>query len=363
MRATHPTRLLLRRAGIFGAALLLFAVAGIVLLWPGRSHPDLLITPAAGSLPLQAGSELTVLRTRPGRRPTNVGRGIALADGRIAVHAFRGIDLSELPTGGILLRADLAAMWQVANDDQRDAVRAAALSLARDALEALDDILGSPGFATRYRPLLNEIFADAIEVGWKDPETQAALASASRTAQQVGLSFLVDDLRPVLTDRAPAALWRTLSANLSSGFGFFSGGQVQTTPIEEALDSVMRDEAVVDGMGRAMRKIAGSPEVDTFARALARSATRALNRDPRLQRVLVDIFRDPAFTPQLRRIATSGVTLLDTAQSQIAGLGGSSEINALAAAVFRGLIRGDGEMVLVLTANGTGVAPAGKTGP
>ena len=356
MSATPPNLLLRRRAGIVGAVLLLFVAAGALLLWPSSERPDLVVAPEAGPPALSKGTEVSVLRVRPGRRPASVGRGLALEDGRIAVRAFRGIDVSDLPTGGLLLRADLVAMWQVATDVQRDAVRAAALSLASDAVAALDDILGSPAFAARYRPRLNEIFSDAIGTAWLDPETQAALASASRTAQQIGISFLVEDLRPVLMERAPSAVWRTLGANLSTGFGLFSGG-LETGPIAEALDEVMRDETVVDGLRRAMRQIAGSPEVDLFARALARSTARALNRDPRLQRVLVDVFRDPAFGPQLRSIASSGVTLLDTAQSQIAGLGGSREINALAAAVFRGLIRGQEELVLVLTADLPGGAP------
>lgn len=357
MSATTPERLLQRRAAIVGAVLLLFAAAAAVLVWPSGNRPDLVVAPEPGPATLSKGSEVAVLRIRSGRRPTSVGRGLALGDGRIEVHAFRGIDVSELPTSGVLLRADLAAMWQVANDAQRDAVRAAAISLASDSLAALDDILGSPAFVTRYRPLLNEIFSEAIGTAWLDPETQASLATASRTSQQIGLSFLVEDLRPVLMDRAPTAVWRTLGANLGSGFGLFSGGQLETAPIAEALDEVMRDETVVEGLKRATRRVAGSPEVETFARALARSTARALNRDPRLQRVLVDVFRDPAFSPQLRRIAASGVALLDTAQTQIAGLGGSREINALAATVFRGLIRGQEEVVLVLTADLPATAP------
>ncbi len=364
MRAIAPYRLMLRRAGIVGAALLLFAAAGILLLWPSGNRPDLVVAPQPGPLVLNRGAEVAVLRVRAGRRPASVGRGLALEDGRIAVRAFRGVDVSDLPTGGLVLRADLVAMWQVATDAQRDAVRAAALSLASETLAALDDILGSPTFASRYRPLLNEILSDAIGTAWLDPETQAALASASRTAQQIGISFLVEDLRPALMERAPTAVWKTLGANLSSGFGLFSGGQLATAPIEEALDEVMREEAVVDGLRRATRRVAGSPEVEAFARALARNTARALNRDPRLQRLLVDVFRDPALGPQLRRIASSGVALLDTAQSQIAGLGASREINALAAAVFRGLIRGEGELVLVLTADlGAPVQPVERASP
>lgn len=356
MSATSPDRLLQRRAAIVGAVLLLFVAAGAVLLWPSGTRPDLVVAPEPGPLTLSKGAEVAVLRIRSGRRPTSVGRGLALGDGRIEVHAFRGIDVAELPTSGLLLRADLAAMWQVASDAQRDAVRAAAISLASDSVTALDDILGSPAFVTRYRPLLNEIFSDAIGTAWLDPETQAALATASRTSQQIGLSFLVEDLRPVLMERAPAAVWRTLGANLSTGFGLFSSG-LETRPIAEALDEVMRDETVVEGLKRATRRIAGSPEVETFARALARSTARALNRDPQLQRVLVDVFRDPAFSPQLRRIAASGVALLDAAQTQIAGLGGSREMNALAATVFRGLIRGQEELVLVLTTDLPATAP------
>ena len=73
MSATSPDRLLQRRAAIVGAVLLLFVVAGAVLLWPSGSRPDLVVAPEPGSATLSKGTEVAVLRIRSGRRPTSVG--------------------------------------------------------------------------------------------------------------------------------------------------------------------------------------------------------------------------------------------------------------------------------------------------
>jgi hypothetical protein len=360
-----PSRQRLFRLSVF-VAMLAGALGGIAILFlpPIVLAPDLVLP--ARTVPgwVQPGAAMPALRAHPDRRPSTAGHARVLPDGTVAVWFYRGADGVEGARSGEILRTDLLALWEVAKPAQRDHVKSAALDLASEAIAAFDEIVASPDFVERYRPQFNAALTDAANAGWQSPDAQAALGQAAAVSQLAILEFLVDEVRPVLLDQSRSAIWQTLTSNMRNLFGLFSDGKMDLSPIEDALSRALADEKVAEGVRKAVRRIAGSPQVDAFARAFARATARAINQDRRVHELVVDVMRDPAFRPVLNRVGSAAARLLDTGQTEITGLGEAKQLNPLAGAVFRSVLRGEAEPVLILLpAEPEPGAPAGVKAP
>jgi NAD(P)H-dependent FMN reductase len=349
------------RSSVF-AAMLLGSIVGSALLFlpPVALSPDLVLGPETVPAWVRPGTSMPAMRAHAERRPSTAGRAQVLPDGRLAVWFYRGAAVAGAKLTGEILRTDLLALWEVSKQDQRDRVKAAALELASEAISAFDEIVASPEFVESYRPQFNAALTAAANAGWQNPETQAALGQAAAISQLAILEFMVDEVRPVLLDQARSAIWQTLTSNMRSMFGLLSDGKLDLSPIEEALSKALADDKVAEGVRRAVSRIAGSPQVDAFGRAFARATARAINQDRRVHELVVDVMRDPAFRPALNRVGAAAAHLLDVGQSEITGLGEAKQLNPLAGAVFRSVLRGEAEPVLILLPSEAGT-PSGKT--
>jgi len=67
-----------------------------------------------------------------------------------------------------------------------------------------------------------------------------------------------------------------------------------------------------------------------------------------MHELVVEVMRDPAFRPILNRVGSAAARLLDIGQSEITGLGEAKQLNPLAGAVFRSVLRGQAEPILIL---------------
>ncbi|SMH35461.1 hypothetical protein [Azospirillum agricola] len=331
----------------------LFTAAGLSALPLRGAPPSLFFTPAVPDpLPALSGG-IPVLTLRADR--TTIRSGYATREatdqpgGRLRVTLYDPYEpLLAQASEGVLFSADLRTLWMLATDEERTRLREGFTELAQSLRRSADAILHSPEFNADYRPALQEAARNAIEAAWRSPRTRAAYDEMMRGAEPVLRDTALREIRPILLRRVDGLIWDTVQANIGTVLDVFNARPWNTAPIEQALEGALRDIRDQGVMERMVASIFETRQTKAFLQVFAGTTMDMLAADRTVENTLVRLATDPRMTAYLTPMAQPANALSLAAPRILFGVRDGSDLNAMAAYTFNGLIAGRPGPVVIL---------------
>lgn len=327
----------------------LFTAAGLSALPLRGAPPNLSFTPVEPDGLSALFGSLPVLTLRADRTTIRSGYAQRDADGRIRVTLYDPYEpLLAEASEGVLFSADLRALWMLATDEERTRLRGGFTALAQSLRQSADAILHSPEFNADYRPVLQEAARNAIEAAWKSPVTRAAYDEMMRGAEPVLRDTATREIRPILLRRVDGLIWDIVQANIGTVLDVFNSRPWNTGPLEQALEAALRDIRDQGVMERMIGTIFETRQTKAFLQAFAGSTMDMLAADRRVEETLVRLVTDPRMAAYLTPMAQPANALSLMTPRILFGVRDGSDLNAMAAYTFNGLIAGRPGPVMIL---------------
>ena len=333
---------------------ILFLAAGWATL-PTRSAPPTwtyrLQDPITDAGAEPRGEAVPVFIMRQDRSTLRAGLAHPQADGRIDVMLFDPGDPTLIQgSEALLFNADLRVLWLLASDAERAELWRGLDALGRGLRDAVDAVMRSPEF-DEYRTVLKDIGRETIEAAWRDPGTKTAYDELVRSADPVLREAVGRDLKAIVLKRAEPMLWDMLSANVGTLLNVFHTQQWDFAPLEGALEAIQRDVRERGLVEKTAQRILDSWQAKAFLQTFAGNVVDAVGRDPRLKEVLGRLFTDARLGPYMAPLSRPAGELARMTPSVLFGVHPHSDLNAIAAYIFRGFITGrPGQLIIMMSA-------------
>ena len=328
---------------------ILFLSAGWTAL-PTRNAPSTLAYRLPDGDPAAGDEGMPVFVLRPDHSTLRAGVARMQTGGRIDVTLYDPSD-PELTqeSEGLLFNADLRVMWLLATDEERAALRRGIEKLGVGLRDAIDAVLRSPEFNDEYRSVLKDVGRQAIDTAWHHPGTKAAYDELVRSAEPVLREAIGRDLRGIVMKRAEPMVWDMLSANVGSVLKLFQDQPWNLTPVEQALEGIQRDVREQGLVEKTTQRILDSWQAKAFMQTFANNAMDAAVRDPRMRDAVHRLLTDQRLGAYLTPASQPANELARLAPQILFGVHPQSDLNALAAYIFRGFITGRPGQLVILT--------------
>jgi hypothetical protein len=272
-------------------------------------------------------------------------------DGVIRVEFYQQY-LPELATTSeaLLFQPGFAALWAAASDGSQKELLERAQAVQGQVGQTLERVMGSAAFNQEYRPILRSILSDAVTAAWDDDRSKAAFDALLETADPMLRDMLRDEAGKILEIRLERAFWEFIKTNWASPIYVITGDKIDYTPLSEAIQGVLRDPNLRDGLLQLGNQLLDTHESRILAERLAIGIVDALLRDHRVPDVAARLFWDARFRTQVQPLYEALVALAGALPRHLGGLGNENSLNPLAAHVFKAMtLNGATSLIVYVT--------------
>ena len=156
------------------------------------------------------------------------------------------------------------------------------------------------------------------------------------------------EIRPLLIRRFDGVVWDILQANLGTVLDVFNARPWNTAPLEQAFEGAMRDIREMGVIERMVANLFETRQTKAFLQIFAGNAMDVLVADRRVEDTIVRLATDPRMTAYLTPMGGPANELSLIGPRILLGVREGSDLNAMAAYTFNGLIAGRPGPVLIL---------------
>lgn len=336
--------LLLALAGLGGASVFPF-MTGIPAV-TGAYRP-------AGAVPggaLTPGATMMVYDVMSGPKTRRSGAATVRPDGALNLTRYDGHSAPKGKEEAVLMPANVRALWVLATDQDRDALHRALNDFAVALGDAARQALTSPEFEGEYRPALAAAVRRAGTAAWSSKPVQDALDDLIKVSRPAFNRLSADTLRPVMMERLQPAVWATVKDNTARLLDVFNGFQFDFGQMERAATAALSDPRVMRAAEEAAGVVAGTPQMRTLMERYAAETAYKLSKDRDLSALLGRMMSDGRLADYLTPLGDPALALARVAPRSLAQLDEHSDLNSMAADIFKGQARGQsGHLVVFMS--------------
>ncbi|HEV7369761.1 hypothetical protein, partial [Arenibaculum sp.] len=272
-------------------------------------------------------------------------------DGVVRIEFFRSTAAQAAgATEALLLEAGPGVLWLVTSDESRAELRTRIGDLQDEAGRSFEAVITSEIFTREYRPRLRAVLGDAVAAAWDDARSQIAFRDLLARSEPIVRDAVRAEIGDALRPRFEQALWDMARANWSNVFGALVGYRLDYTPFGEAVAASLRDPALRRSLMGLGDELLGTVEAQRFFERLVIGTVDALVRDPQATAVVGDLMQDPRLHAELQPLSAAVMDLLSALPRHLAGLGNESDLNPLAAQIFKSMmLKRRGRLILFVT--------------
>ncbi|NQW11371.1 MAG: hypothetical protein HQ481_16015 [Alphaproteobacteria bacterium] len=283
--------------------------------------------------------------------------GSALAVGRVILHGGERIEVSLFPdldsvaladSDVILMETNAQALWALVPPSSKAEVAVVLERVARSMRDRFVTIVRDPAFDTNYRERLQEIIEDAYTRLRRNPVLNIAGQSMTEIFGSEYSERLADALLPVVLPRMRQAAFEMLTPSWQGVSGFVTEGKIDFEPIGRAAVDILADETVQRVAVNNMFDVARDDRVWRLGVLLADAYVDALSSDPRLEKLVEDLFRDPAFRAEMQMLERESAAAMTAVFSRLIGRGANAKPDILAVRIIRYILLNRPRMVAVI---------------
>ncbi|WP_207461209.1 hypothetical protein [Azospirillum sp. SYSU D00513] len=343
-RNGHLGRLLECAASAGFAALILAAGLSVLPRTEGDEEVRYYRTPAAADEPIP------VFAMRPDRSVVRNAIATPGPDGVLRMTFFDGDAAGGFgATEPLLFDAGLTVLWMTASEESQDELRARFGALQDQGARSLEQVVTSRVFTEEYRPRLRAILTGAITTAWEAPLTQSALRALMERASPMVGQAVRTDIGDVLRPRFQQALWDMAAANWTN-VGVLVGYDLDYMPLNEAVAATMRDPKLQESFGKLGAALLETPEARRLCERVVIATASALARDARLPGLAEEMVHDVRLHEQIHPASDVLMDVVRALPKHLGGLGSESNLNPLAAQVFKALaLNRSGKVILFVS--------------
>ncbi|WP_448191840.1 hypothetical protein [Azospirillum sp. sgz301742] len=344
---------------MFGRTAAVIASAGLAILFlaagwatlPTRNAPPTWTYRLQDPVADPKGEAVPVFIMRADRSTLRAGVAHPQADGRIDVTLFDPGDPSLIQgSEALMFNADLRVLWLLASNEERAQLWRGLDAVGRGLRDAVDAVMRSPEFED-YRIALKDIGRETIEAAWRAPGTKTAYDELVRSADPVLREAVGRDLKGIVLKRAEPMLWEMFSANMGTLLNVFHTHQWDFAPVEGAMEAIQRDVRERGLVEKTAQRILESWQAKAFLQTFAGNVVDAMARDVRLKEVLGRLFTDARLGPYMAPLSQPAGELARLTPSVLFGVHPHSDLNAIAAYIFRSFLTGrPGQLIILMSA-------------
>lgn len=279
--------------------------------------------------------------------PRQCGKAVIDSDGNVRIIPYRRAPcLAPSETGGIavLHRAGPQLLWTLIPEAERENIGSHVRHLVGSIGSSISGAVGSRYFERVYRADLADILSDAMRVGWRAPDVQAALTRAVNDVDPAIVDRLVDGVLPIAIEKAESSVWAAVQRLAGSMIGR-GGDRPAVSPMTRAIRSIFEDPRVHDQLLDTLPELAGDPKVSVFATRLASAIVLALIDDPRVPVLVMALLTDPQLMPS---VGIDGRMMTHDLPQWLLRYRHPKDHNPLIAFVVASIVRGDGAYVALM---------------
>lgn len=356
------SRAIARPLGLAASASLLFAfaLAGNTVLPQAASHDRVRVYAGAAAsgepvpvpIPAQVSAEpIPVFLMRDDRSFVRHAVATAGADGVVRIEFFRSTAAQAAgATEALLFETGPGVLWLASPDESRAELRGRIGELQDQAGQSFEAVITSEVFTREYRPRLRAVLGGAVTAAWDDARSQIAFRDLLARSEPIVRDAMRTEIGEALRPRFEQALWDMARANWSNVLGTLVGYRLDYTPLNEAVAASLRDPALRRSLLELGDGLLGTVEAQRFFERLVIETVDALVRDPKAMAVAGDLMQDPRLHAELQPLSTALVDLLGALPRHLAGLGNESDLNPLAAQIFKSLtLKRSGRLIMFMT--------------
>lgn len=291
--------------------------------------------------------------------------GSSLAVGRLMMQGPEHLEVTVFPDVNlepvgrsqvILMETNARALWALVPTDSRIKITKEMERVASSMRNRFVSIVRNPAFDDTYRARLQDIIADAYERLRKDPSLDMATDRAIEIYRREYSDAVTDSLMLIALPRLRGAVLEMMTPTWNSMLDLVTAGKVDFTPLGDAATDLLRDDEFFDALVRHALNISRDQRFWRLGVLLADAFIDEVSADPRTEKLVDDISRDPAFTTELQVLEREASAATTRIFSYVVGRGPDLKPDSLAVRVIRYIILRRPRLVAV-------IVPSGETPP
>lgn len=278
-----------------------------------------------------------------------IGRVLLTDMERIEVSVFPDLDMAPLTESEVvLMRADARALWALVPPSSKAEIAVVLERVASSMRDRFVSIVRDPAFDANYRARLQEIVEDAYIRLRRNPALSITSGSVAEIFGEEYSARLADTLLPLVLPRLRQAAFEMLTPSWQGVQGLMLEGKIDFEPIGRAAMDILADEALQRVAMNNMLDVARDDRVWRLGVLLADAYIDELSSDPRLEALIEDLFRDPAFRAELQMLEQEAAAATTAVFSRVVGRGGDMKPDTLAVRIIRYILLNRPRLVAVI---------------
>jgi hypothetical protein len=291
-----------------------------------------------------------------------IGRVMMLSPEHLRITVFP--DVSQEPVGQsrvILMETNARALWSLVPNDARLRIAKEMERMASSMRDRFVSIVRNPAFDETYRARLQDIVEDAYTRLRQNPALDIATDRAIEIYRREYAKDLTDSLLMIALPRLRGAALEMMTPTWQGMMDLVTEGKVDFTPLGDATADLLRNDRFFDSLVHHALDLSRDQRFWRLGVLLADAFIDAVSEDPRTEKLVDDISRDPAFTAELQVLEQEAAAATTTVFSNVVGRGPDMKPDSLAVRIIRYILLRRPRLVAVVVETGR-ETPAGLEG-
>lgn len=292
-------------------------------------------------------------RLRPDGASVAIGRVVMLSPERLEVSVFPDVEMPPVGESRVLLmETNARSLLALVPDASRTQIARDMERVARSMRDRVVSIVRDPAFDESYRLRLQDIVVDAYRKVRADPAMDMATDRAIEIYRREYAPELSNSLLLAAVPRMRAAALQMMTPSWQGMLDLITEGKVDYSPLGDAAADLLRNDAFFDSLVVHALDLGRDRRFWRVGVLLADAFIDAVSDDPRTEKLLDDIAKDPAFNSELQVLERQAAEATTTMFNSVVGRGPDMQPDALAVRVIRYILLRRPRVVAVVLQDG-----------